>query len=270
MEPPGVSGLGGLIQSYHLLATVAFVLASAVVALRLIALAARTRQRPELLLGLGILATAALGYGVLIAASILRGAPGTPAGNDVELALHAIGSILHDAGVTMVLFFVLTVFRPQERWARALTGAALLALWGGHLGWELTNGYRSMLPGNGFWWLRFAVIWTYPLWTMVESYRYYGLLRRRSALGLADPLVTNRFLLWGSASLGTALATWTASLPSLLIDRPETLAVWGPPIQLATATFGVTTVTLYGLTFFAPAWYRRWILRAASPDAVQP
>jgi hypothetical protein len=98
---------------------------------------------------------------------------------------------------------------------------------------------------------------------MIESYRYYGLLRRRRALGLADALVTNRFLLWGSASLGTALATWIASIPYLFAGRPEMQAAWGPPIQVVTATVGVITVTLYGFTFFAPAWYRRWVTATA-------
>lgn len=249
----------GLAQSVHLVATLAFVLASALVSIRLLALARRTGQRPERLLGLGILGTAVLGYGLLIAAAVLRGGTGTEATSGLERGLQAAGSLLHDAGVSMVLLFVRTVFRPDARWARGLAAAALLLLWGGHLGWELGNGYRSTLPGNAFWWMRYAVIWSYPLWTMAESYRYYGLLRRRSALGLADPLVTNRFLLWGSASLGTALATWTASLPYLLIDRPALAAAWGPAIQVATATLGIATVTLYGLTFFAPAWYRRWV-----------
>ncbi len=108
-----------------------------------------------------------------------------------------------------------------------------------------------------------SVIWLYPLWTMVESYRFYGLMRRRRALGLADPLVTNRFFLWGSGALGTALATWTASIPYLLIGRAEVAAAWGPVIQVATATIGVVTVTLYALTFFAPAWYRSWVAGAA-------
>lgn len=249
----------GIVQSYHLVATLAFVLASALVSIRLLALARRTGQRPERLLGLGILGTAVLGYGALIAAAILRGGTGTEAISGLERGLHAVGGILHDVGVSMVVLFVLTVFRPDVRWAHGLAVGALVLLWGGHVGWELRNGYRSTLPGNGFWWLRYAVIWTYPLWTMVESYRYYALLRRRSALGLADPLVTNRFLLWGSASLGTALATWTASLPYLLIGRPELAAAWGPAIQVATATFGIATVTLYGFTFFAPAWYRRLV-----------
>src|SRR5690606_851239 len=231
--------------------------------LRLLALARRTRRRPELLLGLGILGTAALGYGLLIAASLLRGA-GTTASDGLPRALLAAGTILHDAGVTMIVLFVLTVFRPVERWARALAAGALLALWGGHVGWELSNAYRSAQPGDAFWWLRSFVVWSYPLWTMVESYRYYGLLRRRLALGLADPLVTNRFFLWGSASLGTVLAVWSASLGYLFSGRPAAAAAWSPVIQVATATFGVATVTLYGFTFFAPAWYRRRIAAAAS------
>jgi len=163
----------------------------------------------------------------------------------------------------MIVLFVLTVFRASDRWARGFAGLLLLALWGGHLGWEFSNGYRSSAPGNGFWWLRYSVIWTYPLWTMIESYRFYGLMRRRRALGLADPLVTNRFFLWGSASLGTALATWTASIPYWLIQRPDAAVAGSPVIQVATATVGVVTVTVYALTFFAPAWYRSWVAGSA-------
>ncbi len=253
----------GWIQSYQLVATLVFVLASAVVAGRLLLLARRTRERPELLLGLGILGTAVLGYGLLIAAMILRGDPAGMTTDPGIRTLSALGNGLHDLGVSMIVLFVLTVFRAGDRWARGFAGLLLLALWGGHLGWELSNGYRSSAPGNGFWWLRYSVIWTYPLWTMIESYRFYGLMRRRSALGLADPLVTNRFFLWGSASLGTALATWIASIPYWLIQRPDAAVAWSPVIQVATATVGVVTVTLYALTFFAPAWYRSWLAGSA-------
>lgn len=254
----------GWIQSYQLVATLVFVLASAVVSGRLLLLARRTRERPELLLGLGILGTAVLGYGLLIIAMILRGEP-TGITTDLRIrTLSAFGNGLHDLGVSMILLFVLAVFRAHERWARGLVGMLLLALWGGHLGWELGNGYRSSAPGNGFWWLRYSVIWVYPLWTMVESYRFYGLMRRRCALGLADPLVTNRFFLWGSASLGTALATWIASIPYWLVPRPDVAVAWTPAIQVATATVGVITVTLYALTFFAPSWYRAWVAGSAA------
>jgi hypothetical protein len=253
-----------LVRSYHLLATLLFVAASAVVAIRLLLLARRTGEKPELLLGLGILGTAVLGYGVLIAAAVARGVDEPVATTSGERALQAAGVVLHDAGVSMVVLFVLTVFRAGERWAAGLAAAMLAALWAGSLGWELENGFRNVGIGNGFWWLRYAVIWSYPLWTSVESYRYYGLMRRRVALGLAEPLVANRFLVWGSASLGTALATWTASLPYFLASDPAAAVAWRPLIHVATATFGVATVALYALTFFPPAAYRRRLAGAAA------
>jgi hypothetical protein len=254
-----------LAQSYHLLATLLFVLASAVVSVRLMLLARRTGEKPELLLGLGIFGTAVLGYGVLIAAGIARGVGSTVCTTPLERGLQAAGELLHDAGVSMVVLFVVTVFRAGQRWAAALAGAMIGALWAGAIGWELQNGYRSAAVGNAFWWVRYAVIWTYPLWTSIESYRYYGLMRRRVALGLADPLVANRFLVWGSASLGTALATWTASAPYFLMSDPARAVVWMPPIQIATASIGVVTVGLYALTFFPPAAYRRWVAGELRP-----
>lgn len=248
-----------LLQSYALLATIAFVGVSAAVAVRLLLLARSTRQLPELLLGGGVLGTAVLGYGVLIAGSILRGVdvPSTEA--LAPRVLQAIGQSLHDVGVTLILAFVVVVFRPHDRWARALAVGMCAALWIGQLGWELENRYRSAQIGNVFWWLRYAVIWTYSLWTMIESYRYYALMRRRRAIGLADPLVANRFFLWGTGAIGTSLATWTSSSSLFLVNDLERYGSWLPSIQVATATFGIATVSVYYLTFFPPAAYRRWV-----------
>jgi hypothetical protein len=250
----------GLAQSYQLIATLLFILVSLVVALRLLALSYRTRCTPELYLGLGLLGTAVLGYGGYIAASLVRITSGSNEITTTIRVLQAAGEVFHDSGVTMILVFVVSVFRPTERWAKYLLAALLLMLWGGDIGWELENGFQDPGPGNLFWWLRHAVVWTYPLWMMFESYRYYGSMRRRLALGLADPLVTNRFFLWGSASVGTALATWTSS-STLFLAREAPLVVARAPaaIEIATATFGMATVALYYLTFFAPAWYRRWV-----------
>jgi hypothetical protein len=254
--------MSALVQSYSLLATLVFIAVSALVAVRLVLLARRTRGKPELLLGLGILGTAVLGYGTLIVASVLRGDTNLVAKTFSERALYGAGTILHDAGVTMVILFVLTVFRAGQRPAQALAAALLVALWGGMLGTELENGFRDPGIGNGFWWVRYAVIWSYPLWTTVESYRYYALMRRRMAVGLADPLVANRFWLWGTGALGTALATWTASIPYFLASQPELALAWTPAIRVATATVGLATVGLYALTFFPPAAYRRWLAGA--------
>jgi hypothetical protein len=259
--------LSVLIQSYAALCTFVFVAISAWVSLRLLLLARRTGCKPELYLGLGILGTAVLGYGVLIAGTLMRPPGALEATGWLERSLQGVGQILHDAGVTMVILFVRTVFRPHERWARTLAAGMLVTLWGGHVLWELGNQFRSAGPGNVFWFLRYAVIWSYPLWTTIESYRYYARMRRRLAIGLADPLLVNRFFLWGTGALGTGLATWTSSLPFLLVGRPEALLAWLAPIQVATASIGVATVIVYLLTFLPPAAYRRWLTRAQSPPA---
>jgi hypothetical protein len=253
--------MSALAQSYALVATALFVGISFAVALRLLLLSRATRRRPELYLGLGILGTAVLGYGVLIAAQLVRGGSNPIGTSPAARALQGAGEILHDAGATMMIAFVVSVFRPQARWAKALAVALLLALWGGNLGWQLENGFRSAGIGNAFWWTRYAVIWSYPLWTMFESYRYHALMRRRLALGLANPLVTNRFLLWGSGSLGTALAIWISSISFFLAGSPALAAAWTGPIEIATATVGVATVAIFYLTFLPPRGYRNWVAR---------
>jgi hypothetical protein len=249
-----------VVQSFHLAATLAFVLVSLVVSLRMLSLARRTGMKPELYLGLGVLGTAVLGYGVMIAGAIVRGPDGLVTDALVPRALQAVGQLLHDAGVVMIVLFVRSVFRPTEGWARALAGVMIGALAIGQIGWELENRFRSGGVGNAFWWLRYAVIWTYPLWTMVESYHWYALMRRRREIGLADAIVVNRFFLWGTGALGTALATWTSSIPLLMIGADlATAQAWTPAIHVLTALFGVATVTIYYLTFFPPAAYRRWV-----------
>jgi hypothetical protein len=253
--------VGGLVASFHLAATLVFVLASLGVAVRLLSLARRTGMKPELYLGLGILGTAVLGYGVMIAGAIARGPDGLVTTALAPRACQAIGQLLHDAGVVMIVLFVRTVFRPNDGWARKLVIALAAALAIGQIGWELENRFQSAGVGNGFWWLRYWVIWTYPFWTMFESYRWYAIMRKRRQIGLADPMVANRFFLWGTGALGTVLAVWTSSFPMLLLaSDPAAAQAWTPVIHVATAIFGIATVTLYSLTFFPPVAYRRWVL----------
>ena len=254
-----------VVQSYYMIATSLFVAISAVVGTRLLLLSRRTRCKPELLLGMGVLGTAVLGYGVLIAAIVVRGPEKLVATRAIEQVLQGVGVVLHDVGVTCFVLFVLFTFRAGERWAIGLAGLLLGSLWLGEIGWESQNHFRSATVGNAFWWLRYGVIWTYPLWAMIESYRYYALMRRRLALGLVDPMVANRFFLWGTGSLGTCLAIWVSSIPLLLVDDPVRALTLMPPIQIATATVGVATVVVYYLTFFPPAAYRRWVIGSPAP-----
>ena len=58
-----------------------------------------------------------------------------------------------------------------------------------------------------------AVLGLYYVWTAFEGFRYYGMMKKRMALGLADAVVTNRFLLW--ALCGLVSLTWNARVGGL-------------------------------------------------------
>jgi hypothetical protein len=254
--------MAALAGSLYLVSTVAFCLFCLAIGLRLILLSRRTGARPERLLGLGLGLTGGLGYGILIAVSLLRQAAGdAPAPALTFFGL--LGKGLHDLGVVAMLGFILTVFRPAEAWARALVGAMVAVLAVGYVGNAVTGGF-SRLQIQGFWyWLGFAVIGTYPMWAAFEAFRYHALMRKRRALGLADPVVVNRFLLWGVASLFSVAAIWTISLPAILglpLVEQQRLA----PISMSvTAVWGIGAISAYWLTFFPPAWYRARLLSGA-------
>ena len=243
------------VQGFHLLATAVFVLGSAVVGLRLLWLAQRTRQAPELLLGGAIFGTAVSGYGLLIVALIVRSTLESDVVPTSLVLLTAVGRISHDLGVSLFLVFVVSVFRPGAAWARALAGAAMLLLWTGLIWGAAGGSFRVDNTGTPAWWCEYAIIWTYSLWLVFESSRYWILMRKRTALGLSDPLVTSRFLLWGCGSFFTFLATAIASVPFVLLGNSERMVALAPTIYVATAIAGVCSISCSYLAFLPPAWF---------------
>jgi len=83
-------------------------------------------------------------------------------------------------------------------------------------------------------------------------------MRKRQALGLADPVVTNRFLMWGVgaalASLGTGIATVTALLTD--VSPLESAAIVG-----SSSAHGFAAAIAIWLAFLPPAPYQRWLRR---------
>jgi hypothetical protein len=68
-------------------------------------------------------------------------------------------------------------------------------------------------------------------WTAWESFRYWIVLRRRLALGLADPLVVNRVALWAMTGCSSVLINvanaWTSLAEISFVDDPLTMIVTG-------------------------------------------
>jgi len=173
-------------------------------------------------------------------------------------------------GAVAVLCFTWLAFRPGDARARiAVAVGAVLAL-GGWAAEALNEGFAITLePGPGHW-----LAWlgrTAPAaWVTVESFRYWAVLRRRLRIDLADPVVVNRFFLWGVWSLATLINLCADLLSraiywSLADSRTEVVMEVIEPVVIG--TMGVTmvlslvsAVTLF-LTFFPSDRYREWIVR---------
>jgi hypothetical protein len=97
------------------------------------------------------------------------------------------------------------------------------------------------------------------VWTAFESLRYWSLLRRRLALGLADPVVTNRFLLWGLVGVFSFLSVVGPTLAALAgVDSGESAFM-----RLTTALAGLVCSAALLLAFTPPEAYTRWLRERA-------
>ena len=99
-------------------------------------------------------------------------------------------------------------------------------------------------------------------------------MERRLRIGLADPVVSNRFLLigvWSSIAFLLALTDPAARL--LYFLRSGTTDVWDPAIGLPIILIVLPTTSLFAtlgalvlfLAFFPLAGYRRWLSQRAVP-----
>ena len=238
----------------------AFFVVALVVGLRLVGLAARTRQLPELLMGVGVLGIGPVGFGgIVLALGLAHDAPA------LSRLVAGAASIAVGVGVAAKYLFNWRIYRPTSRAAAvaSLVGvagiAAALAAEGSATGFA-TEAWR----GHGWHHVRSALQVGCLLWGAAEALAYWDKMRRRAALGLADPLVANRFLLWaigaGAAGLGSAIGTGV----QLVTGRPPLEQSW---LTMSSSLHGLVSAVALWLAFVPPAAYRRWLRakqRAAS------
>jgi hypothetical protein len=234
-----------------LLGTVAvplFIAVSFVLGIRLLGLASRTRQLPELVIGVNFLVSGVFGYSLLVAAESLRVlGPYAGLGSFAGVTALSIGAFL-------IALFSQRVFRPGSPVARAALAAIALGLALGVAGsWSLH--LRGETDGVGVWLGRWApnlgMLLAYA-WASAEPLRYAAMMRRRARHGLGDALVENRMTLWGvgtAALAGVALLHLVAQLFGHY-ELPESL------VGAVSSLVLVTALTEW-LAFFPPRAYRR-------------
>jgi hypothetical protein len=228
------------VQLLGLVGVAALALASLAVGGRLVLLAARTGRVPELWIGLSYLFA-----GFLACLATLLGPQLHRAGSAWAPSVSVFGAVTLHLGVGCLAVFVWAVFHRGSR-----AGAVATALALGFVGLGLA-GVLAEGPGTSWDWVSLAGRVAVYAWASGESFRQYGAARRRTRLGLADPLVTNRFLLWG-LGIGCVLLLWLHSGFQMARRMSDPTASY-PVI----AVLGITCAATSWLAFFPPGFYRR-------------
>jgi hypothetical protein len=215
-----------------------------VVGVRLLSRGLATRARPELLLGAHtVLVT--LGN-VVIQGAVMVGLHGTVV-SDVVVRL---GGTIVNAGYLAFAWFCVEVYRPEMPWLRKVCGALTLAILAVQpFGVMYARAYEPVFYAE------FAFRVSSYAWGSYEAFRFYAVMQRRTKYGMGDPMVQNRFLLWGIAT----------SLALLILIAMEitfmatALSELGSRMLTASAILSIPTAISVWITFFPPDWYRKRI-----------
>lgn len=219
------------------------------VGIRLIVLARRNRALPELLLGTSLLVGGTLGA-MIEAAGMSGHVYFTPA---LSGALLATGKLFGIVGFTCQVLFIRMVFQPDARWATSLVAAIVGTLVATYAAFALSGAFSTGTMSLAIFLVELMARCAGSVWLIVEATRYYGVMKRRLALGLADPMVTDRFRLWSIAATA-GLVLLATSVPPVIWPTGD--ATWLELLIPVFALSGVTSSGSYLLAFFPPAWYR--------------
>lgn len=232
-----------------------YTLMSAFVGARLVRRALPARGMPELLMGFAYLAAPGLGYPLAVGSTRVQDPT-------IGLAMFVAGQTLIVLGCSCFFFFNARVFRPKSVLAQgaAAIGAVLFAL----SGTEIARGHIALgADALGLASVRAASVTMLSVlglayaWTAYEGFRHHRMMRRREGLGLGDPVVANRFLLWAVAGSLQVVAD-AVSAYSLHSGGDMTA---DPASVLATSLVGIVNSGLLVLIFIPPARYARWLMR---------
>jgi hypothetical protein len=216
---------------------------------RLIRLSIKTSELPERLLGATFL---------VWSVSYLFWQLAIALGNEsLVTPFLFIGHLAAEAGQLTFLLFMWLVFRRRERWALWLVAGLALCSMIGVGGSIWVGDLESTSPlSNPFYWMEILSGTGLEVWTLAEGFNHYRMARQRLRLGLCDPLVCNRYLLWGLTGL-----IWTI-LEVVIVANDivyELTGVWVATMDYLLAGLELGAIAMIWLVFFPPRFYQQWV-----------
>jgi hypothetical protein len=259
---PQVSGATALVLG---LSQTLYLTVTMTLGVRLILLARRTRRLPEALLGAHFVLCLSLGYALLGAGHVAGLQPGQLP-RAVMVVVIGVGQLASCSGVFAGIAFNYWVFRRGELWAQGLVALAAATLAASYVGYGLSGGFAHGRVGGLCFWLGYGSYVAAGLWVLIEPLRYHAVLRRRLPLGLVEPMVVDRFLLYGVGSAFRfamlVIGAWAMHLAESAAAQVEGMVA---PVFLIVAAAGLGVAAAYSLAFFPPAVYARFVERRYRP-----
>lgn len=219
-----------------------------IVGYRLLLLASRTRELPERLLGLTFVL---MGVSFLFYQAPLIFPVGVP---DTPFFFSA--RVIYCFSSVALALFTRVVFRKTEAWASALVIGIAISLVIG-VGFSALGGdWEGFSISNVWFWFEWVANMLPFAWIGVEAFIHHRSGRRRVRVGLLEPLVCNRFLLWMIAGL-LQLSAFLLSL--VQYAEYEATGTWSTWSDSTLGMLEMSTIGIIWLVFFPPAIYCRWI-----------
>jgi hypothetical protein len=229
------------------LAGVAYAIASA----RLLWLARRTHEMPELYLSIYFAGTAAW--------YLIYNSPNYP-GFDDELSASTVvvANWIYVVCVIPYLLFIRDVFRPAQAWAQAIVWLCTFCLIAGAIH-ATVQGELAEVIHNPWFLLEWFGYATPAAWMCVESARVYRGAKKRARIGLCDPVTANRYLIFAWFGCFQTLAV-LAGLYWAMDNEEGAISTFADRLLGSVEVAGVATLWL---AFFPPRGYQGWIRRRA-------
>ena len=229
----------------------------------------RSGEWTQWLLGLHLILSMGIGY-LLTCVGTVSVEYNAGLSRSLLFVILGVGYAASCAGLTTTIHFTRRVFRPGRGIAFAYATASGAALWIGWLGLVISGDVaRGRFDGTWFWVMTSGML-ACNVWVAFEPVSYYAQLRRRVRLGLCEPIVADRVLLWGIGSVARAILVLAGPLSSrhlATLSDAERLS-HGAVVLVMSSLLGLVTAGTYWLAFQPPRAYLRWVeQRAARPRA---
>jgi hypothetical protein len=223
----------------------AFFVSSLVIGIRLLKLARRTAQLPELLIGISVLCIGPIGYGLSMLAFAFRGSS-----TILSATLQGSSFVAVFVGAASQYLFVWYVYRRTSSWGRPVAFAAIALMAMSYAGDLMMNGLVDRTQDGIAYSVGQLVRLLGFAWNSLESLRMGWTLRQRAKLGLADLTLSHRFLFWG---VGAGAAFGGSLIGAVIRVATGGSALEIPVASLIISSCGLTAACCMWMAFHPPS-----------------